>query len=82
MPQPAALFANDCAHVAEALLAAPYTYAPRLGQLAPSAPALFAGAALRLRAAGAAVLDAQVGGPAPHLPDRCRPGCTGSSCWG
>lgn len=65
VPQPAALFFNDCQHVAAQLLSLPYAYAPSLAQLAPSAPTHFIDAALRLRAAGSAVLDAQV--PAPAL---------------
>ena len=60
VPQPAALFHNDCQHVAAQLLSLPYLFAPRLGQLAPSAPLQFIDAALRLRAAGTAVLEAQV----------------------
>ncbi|KAK9905917.1 hypothetical protein WJX75_008898 [Coccomyxa subellipsoidea] len=60
VPQPAALFHNDCQHVAMQLLSLPYLFAPALAQLAPSAPSHFIDAALRLRTAGAAVLDAQV----------------------
>ena len=63
VPQQAALFHNDCAFLAERLLAAPYLYAPGLAAAAPSAPAQFVGAAQRLRAAGAAVLQEQVGSP-------------------
>ena len=60
VPQPAALFHNDCHHVAAQLLSLPYLFAPALAQLAPSAPSHFIDSALRLRAAGTAVLDAQV----------------------
>jgi hypothetical protein len=60
VPQPAALFHNDCQHLARELLTLPYQYAPALTQLAPSASAHCIEAAQRLRAAGAAVLDAQV----------------------
>jgi hypothetical protein len=67
VPQPAALFHNDCQHLARELLTLPYQYSPLLQQLAPSAAAHFIKAAQRLRAAGAAVLDAQVG--ALLLPD-------------
>jgi hypothetical protein len=60
VPQQAALFHNDCAFLAERLLAAAYVYAPGLAAAAPSAPAQFVDAAQRLRAAGAAVLREQV----------------------
>jgi len=60
VPQQAALFHNDCAFLAERLLAAPYLYGPGLASAAPSAPAQFVDAAQRLRAAGAAVLREQV----------------------
>lgn len=60
VPQPAALFHNDCQHIARELLTLPYQYAPALTQLAPSAALQCIEAAQRLRAAGAAVLDAQV----------------------
>lgn len=60
VPQLAALFRNDCAHIAAALLGAPYCHEPNLARLAPSAPAAFLDAARRLRRAGTDVLDAQV----------------------
>ena len=43
------------------MLSVPYTYAPALAQLAPSAPAQLIDAAQRLKEAGRAVLSAQVG---------------------
>ena len=60
VPQLAALFHNDCAHIAAQLLGLPYCYAPGLARLAPSAAPQLVSAAQRLRAAGAQVLDAQV----------------------
>ena len=74
-PQPAALFANDCAHVAAALLALPHAFAPRLTCLAPSAPLRLVGAARRLRRAGADVLNAQVCSVVP-----CRGVPTAAAC--
>ncbi|CAL8471952.1 g11494 [Coccomyxa elongata] len=69
VPQPAALFHNDCQHVAAQLLSLPYLFAPRLAQLAPSAPSQFIDAALRLRAAGTAVLEAQAERQAREVAD-------------
>jgi hypothetical protein len=67
VPQQAALFHNDCAFLAERLLAAGYVYAPGLAAAAPSAPAQFVDAAQRLRAAGAAVLREQARAPTSML---------------
>ena len=60
LPQPAALYHNDCQHIGNQMLSLPYTYAPQLAQLAPSAPAQLVDAAQRLKEAGSAVLSAQV----------------------
>lgn len=60
LPQPAALFHNDCQHIGNQMLSLPYTHAPKLAQLAPSAPAQLVDAAQRLKEAGSAVLSAQV----------------------
>ena len=61
LPHPAALYHNDCQHIGDQMLSLPYTYAPKLAQLAPSAPAQLIDAAQRLKEAGNAVLNAQVG---------------------
>jgi len=60
LPQPAALYHNDCQHIGNQMLSLPYIYAPKLAQLAPSAPAQLIDAAQRLKEAGSAVLAAQV----------------------
>lgn len=60
LPQPSALYHNDCQHLGNQLLSLPYTYAPKLAQLAPSAPAQLVDAAQRLKQAGANILAAQV----------------------
>ena len=60
LPQPAALYHNDCQHIGNQMLSLPYTYAPKLAQLAPSAPAQLVDAAQRLKQAGSEVLSAQV----------------------
>ena len=68
LPQPAALYHNDCQHIGNQVLSLPYTYAPKLAQLAPSAPAQLVDAAQRLKQAGSEVLSAQV----------CRASCFGT----